>query len=158
MPQVNQCNFIGNVGGAPTVKTFPDGGKIASVNIAVTERWKGRDGQPAERTEWVPLLFDGPLAEVAEKYIEKGATLYVSAKFSQRKYTNAEGVKKQLVEFRVRELQLLSGRKEDSAQAAAAAGPATTEKLAALKTAAAPAGSSVNRCNTNPELDPDLPF
>lgn len=140
MAQVNQCNFIGNAGGAPTVKTFSDGGKIASVNIAVTERWKGRDGQPAERTEWVPLLFDGPLADVAEKYIEKGATLYVSAKFTQRKYTNAEGVQKYITEFRVRELQLLGTKP--------AAAPA---EAPAPKPAAAPQPA--------PEpVDPDLPF
>lgn len=141
MAQVNQCNFIGNAGAAPTVKTFPDGGKIASVNIAVTERWKGRDGQPAERTEWVPLLFDGPLADVAEKYIEKGATLYVSAKFSQRKYTNAEGVTKYITEFRVRELQLLG------AKPAAAPAPAAP--------AAAPAPQSAPAEEPH---DPDLPF
>lgn len=141
MAQVNQCNFIGNAGAAPTVKTFPDGGKIASVNIAVTERWKGRDGQPAERTEWVPLLFDGPLADVAEKYIEKGATLYVSAKFSQRKYTNAEGVTKYITEFRVRELQLLGGKP------AAAPAPAAS--------AAAPAPQSAPAEEPH---DPDLPF
>lgn len=141
MAQVNQCNFIGNAGAAPTVKTFPDGGKIASVNIAVTERWKGRDGQPAERTEWVPLLFDGPLADVAEKYIEKGATLYVSAKFSQRKYTNAEGVTKYITEFRVRELQLL-GTKPAAAPAPAAP-------------AAAPAPQSAPAEEPH---DPDLPF
>lgn len=141
MAQVNQCNFIGNAGAAPTVKTFPDGGKIASVNIAVTERWKGRDGQPAERTEWVPLLFDGPLADVAEKYIEKGATLYVSTKFSQRKYTNAEGVTKYITEFRVRELQLLG------AKPAAAPAPAAP--------AAAPAPQSAPAEEPH---DPDLPF
>ncbi len=141
MAQVNQCNFIGNAGAAPTVKTFPDGGKIASVNIAVTERWKGRDGQPAERTEWVPLLFDGPLADVAEKYIEKGATLYVSAKFSQRKYTNAEGVTKYITEFRVRELQLLGGK------------PAAAPAPAAPSAAPAPQSAPAEEPH-----DPDLPF
>ena len=141
MAQVNQCNFIGNAGAAPTVKTFPDGGKIASVNIAVTERWKGRDGQPAERTEWVPLLFDGPLADVAEKYIEKGATLYVSAKFSQRKYTNAEGVTKYITEFRVRELQLLGAK------------PAAAPAPAAPAAAPAPQSSPAEEPH-----DPDLPF
>lgn len=143
MAQVNQCNFIGNAGAAPTVKTFPDGGKIASVNIAVTERWKGRDGQPAERTEWVPLLFDGPLADVAEKYIEKGATLYVSAKFTQRKYTNAEGVTKYITEFRVRELQLLGAK-----PAAAAPAEAPAPK---------PAPAPDPHAGTEPQ-DPDLPF
>ena len=141
MAQVNQCNFIGNAGAAPTVKTFPDGGKIASVNIAVTERWKGRDGQPAERTEWVPLLFDGPLADVAEKYIEKGATLYVSAKFSQRKYTNAEGVTKYITEFSVRELQLLGGK------------PAAAPAPAAPSAAPAPQSAPAEEPH-----DPDLPF
>ena len=141
MPQLNQCNFIGNAGAAPIVKTFQDGGKIATVNIAVTERWKGRDGQPAERTEWGPLVFDGPLADVAEKYIEKGSVLYVSAKFGQRKYVNAEGVQKYITEFRVRELQLLGG-----------------------KPAAAPAEAPAPKPQPQPEAttvtttDPDLPF
>ena len=138
MAQLNQCNFIGNAGAAPTVKTFQDGGKIASVNIAVTERWRGRDGQPAERTEWVPLIFDGPLADVAEKLIQKGDSLYVTAKFSQRSYTNADGVKKYITEFRVREFQLLGARPAPAPEAAPAPKPAPAPQ---------------------PEpIDPDFPF
>lgn len=139
MANLNQCNFIGNAGGAPTVKSFDNGDKIAQVNIACTERFKGRDGQPQERTEWVPLLFSGPLADIAERFIDKGTQVYVSAKYTRREYTNAEGVKKQLVEFRVRELQLLSGRKEAEA-AAPAADPA-------------PAPAPAHQAD-----EPDLPF
>lgn len=116
MPNLNFCSFIGQAGSDPKCRTFESGSKVANVNIAVSEKYKTRDGEVKENTEWIPLVFNDKLAEVAEKYIVKGTAVYVSGKLRTRKYTNREGVEISTTEIVVRELQLLSKREEKSAE------------------------------------------
>ena len=116
MPNVNLCVFIGVAGSDPKCRTFESGSKVANVNIAVSEKYKTRDGEVKENTEWIPLVFNDKLAEVAEKYIVKGTAVYVSGKLRTRKYTNREGVEISTTEIVVRELQLLSKREEKPAE------------------------------------------
>lgn len=115
MASLNQCNFIGNAGAAPEIRTFDNGGKVATFNIAVTERWKDRTGNQQESTEWVPLVFNGPLVDVVERFVKKGTPVYVSGKYTTRHYTNAQGVEVYRTEVRVRELQLLGGKPSEAA-------------------------------------------
>ena len=116
MPNLNFCSFIGQAGSDPKCRTFESGSKVANMNIAVSEKYKTRDGEVKENTEWIPLVFNDKLAEVAEKYIVKGTAVYVSGKLRTRKYTNREGVEISTTEIVVRELQLLSKREEKSAE------------------------------------------
>lgn len=116
MPNLNFCSFIGQAGSDPKCRTFESGSKVANVNIAVSEKYKTRDGEVKENTEWIPLVFNDKLAEVAEKYIVKGTAVYVSGKWRTRKYTNREGVEISTTEIVVRELQLLSKREDKPAE------------------------------------------
>ena len=116
MPNVNLCVFIGVAGSDPKCRTFESGSKVANVNIAVSEKYKTRDGEVKENTEWIPLVFNDKLAEVAEKYIVKGTAVYVSGKLRTRKYTTADGTEKTTTEIVVRELQLLSKREDKPAE------------------------------------------
>lgn len=116
MPNLNFCSFIGQAGSDPKCRTFESGSKVANVNIAVSEKYKTRDGEVKENTEWIPLVFNDKLAEVAEKYIVKGTAVYVSGKLRTRKYTNREGVEVSTTEIVVRELQLLSKREDKPAE------------------------------------------
>ena len=112
MANLNQCNFIGNVGSAPTIRSF-ENGKVATCSIAVTEKYNDRNGNRHEDTEWVPLVFNGSLVDVVEKYVQSGTQLYVSGKMKTRKYTNAQGVEKTVTEVRVRDMILLGGPRSD---------------------------------------------
>lgn len=116
MASVNYCAFIGVAGSDPKCRTFESGSKVANVNIAVSEKYKSCDGEVKENTEWIPLVFNDKLAEVAEKYIVKGTAVYVSGKWRTRKYTTADGVEKTTTEIVVRELQLLSKREGKPAE------------------------------------------
>lgn len=91
MSSLNSCEFIGNLGRDPEVKSTQSGEKVANLSIGVSERWKGRDGEKKERTTWVPLVIWGPLAEVAERYLRKGSKIFVRGKFSVRKWTDQNG-------------------------------------------------------------------
>ena len=116
MPNLNFCSFIGQAGSDPKCRTFESGSKVANVNIAVSEKYKTRDGEVKESTEWIPLVLNDKLADVAEKYIRKGSLVYVSGKFRTRKYTNHDGVEVSATEIVVRELQLLSKREDNATE------------------------------------------
>lgn len=110
MPSLNLCQFIGHVGADPEVRTFDNGNKIATTRIAVSERYTDRNNQPQERTEWISLVFNGKLADLAERYIRKGSTIYVSGKWHNREWQDQNGNKRQNTELTVLTLQLLDKR------------------------------------------------
>lgn len=117
MPSLNLCQFIGHVGADPEVRTFDNGNKIATTRIAVSERYTDRNNQQQERTEWVGLVFSSKLADLAEKYIRKGSTIYVSGKWHNREWTDQSGNKRQNTELTVLTLQMLDKRGEQNATA-----------------------------------------
>lgn len=92
MSSLNQCQFIGNLGADPEVKSFQSGDRIANLRLAVTERWKDKQsGERKERTEWVSIVLRAGLVEVAEKYLRKGSKVFVSGRLSTRKWQDRDG-------------------------------------------------------------------
>ena len=114
MASLNDCNFIGNCAAAPEMRTFDNGNKIASVRIAVTERYTTRDGNAQERTEWVPVVFNGKLADIAEKYLAKGMPIFVSGRFRTREWTDQNGNKRSATEIVADNLQMLGKKPENN--------------------------------------------
>lgn len=96
---LNKCAFIGNLGRDPEVRTLTDGKKVANLSIGVSERWKSKDGEKKERTEWVRAVLWGPLAEIAEKYLKKGSKVYICGSMQTRKWTDKDGADKYTTEI-----------------------------------------------------------
>ena len=140
---ITLLGFIGNV----QVKTFKNGGKIVEATLATSKRWKDRNGEPREETQWHNLIIGGNLADTAEKYVQKGDPLFVTGEMTYRNYQDRDGNNRSIPEVRVLSLQLLpKGMKE---------GAATYENSRAPQ-AAAPSAYSAN---TVPQTsDDDLPF
>ena len=89
---LNRCAFIGNLGADPEVRSLSNGGKVANLRLAVTEKWKNKDGERQERTEWVSIVvFGDGLAGVAERYLRKGSKIYVEGKLATRKWQDQSG-------------------------------------------------------------------
>jgi single-strand DNA-binding protein len=89
----NQCQFIGNLGADPEIKSFDNGGRIANLRLAVSETWKDKaTGEKKERTEWVSVAVasDG-LVGVVERYLRKGSKVFVSGKMRTRKWQDQNG-------------------------------------------------------------------
>ena len=125
MASLNKLILIGNAGRDPETKTFPSGDKVTNVSIATTETWRDKtSGEKKESTEWHRLSFNGKLAEIAEKYIKKGSSIYIEGSVKTRKWTDKDGAEKQMTEVAVRELKLLSGRPDGQSAPAAAPAPA----------------------------------
>lgn len=123
MASLNKVMAIGNAGAAPEVRQFDNGNKIAQVRIAVTERYTDRNGQSQESTEWIPLIFNGKLADIAGQYIQKGSPVYVEGKWKTRKWTDQSGAEHSATEVRVDVLQLLGPRPQAAAPAPQAPAP-----------------------------------
>ena len=121
MASFNQITLLGNVGNLE-VKTFTNGGKIVEASLATGKRWKDRNGDQHEETQWHRLVIPGPLADTAEKYVHKGDTLFVQGEMTYRQWETREGEKRTSPEVRVLTLQLMP--KQDKGQAPQAAAPA----------------------------------
>lgn len=92
MASLNKVCLIGNLGADPETRTFANGGKVCNLRLATTEKWKGKDGNTQERTEWhtVAVFGDG-LAGVADRYLRKGSKVYVEGKLQTRKWQDQSG-------------------------------------------------------------------
>lgn len=97
---VNKVTLLGNLGRAPDVRSSNDGSKIVTLSIATSESWKDRNsGERKEKTEWHRVvIFNEKLAEIAEKYLNKGSKVYVEGQLQTRKWTDASGTEKYTTE------------------------------------------------------------
>ena len=86
MASLNRVTLIGNVGKDPEIKTFASGNKVASITLATSERYKDRNGEQKEDTEWHSVQAFGKLADVVERFVHKGSLLYLDGKIRTRSY------------------------------------------------------------------------
>jgi single-strand DNA-binding protein len=113
---VNKVILVGNLGKDPEVRTSQDGSKIVNFSIATSETWNDRaSGERKERTEWHRVVvFNDRIADVVEKYVRKGAKVYVEGQLTTRKWTDQAGVEKYTTEVVIGkfkgELTMLDGR------------------------------------------------
>ena len=90
---VNKVILVGNLGRDPEVRNTQDGTKIVNFTLATSETWNDRaSGERKERTEWHRVvIFNDRIAEVAERYLKKGAKIYVEGALQTRKWTDQSG-------------------------------------------------------------------
>lgn len=103
--------LIGNLGRDPEVRHLEGGVSVANFAIATTESYKDKSGNRIEQTEWHNIVMWRGLAEVAEKYLRKGMTIYVEGKLRTRSY-DKEGQKHYRTEVLADQMTILS-RKDD---------------------------------------------
>ncbi len=97
---VNKVILVGNVGRDPEIRSTQDGTKVANLSLATSETWRDKNtGERKERTEWHRVvIFNERLADVVEKYVKKGAKLYIEGALQTRKWTDNTGAEKYTTE------------------------------------------------------------
>ena len=113
---INKVILVGNVGQDPEVRYTGDvnnGAKVATIRLATTERYRDRNGNPQEHTEWHSVVVWRNTAEVVEKYVRKGSQIYIEGKLRTRSWDDQNGNKRYTTEILADTLQLL-GRKSDN--------------------------------------------
>lgn len=88
---LNKVILVGNLGRDPEVRATQSGDKVANLSIATSERWRDREGNNQERTEWHRVVIFGKVAEVAERYLKKGAKVLIEGQLQTRKWQDQSG-------------------------------------------------------------------
>ena len=113
---VNKVILVGNLGKDPEVRRMTSGDPVVNLSIATSESWRDKaSGERKEKTEWHRVvIFNKNLAEVAEKYLRKGAKVYVEGQLQTRKWTDKDGAEKYSTEVVLQnfrgELTMLDGK------------------------------------------------
>lgn len=155
---VNKVILVGNVGKDPEVRFLNDGGKVASLSVATSESWKDRNtGERKDRTEWHKVVvFNDRLVDVIERYIKKGAKLYLEGQLQTRKWTDQQGQEKYTTEVVLTkfkgELTMLDGRSADSGDYRSQS-PALADQSGAQSF-----GSTPSSFATASDIDDEIPF
>lgn len=115
MAGVNKVILLGNLGKDPEVRTLENGVKVCSFPLATSESYKDRNtGQTITRTEWHNIVMWRGLADVAERFLEKGKQIYVEGKIQTRSYQDKEGNQRYMTEVVANEMTMLGGKSADS--------------------------------------------
>lgn len=96
---VNKVILIGNLGADPDVRTLQSGNKVCNLSIATSESWKDKQtGERQERTQWHRIvIFNAGLVDVAERYLKKGAKVFIEGQLETRSYDDTKAGEKRYI-------------------------------------------------------------
>jgi single-strand DNA-binding protein len=110
MASVNKVILVGNVGRDPELRYTQGGQPVASFSIATNERFKDKEGNWKDRTEWHRIVAWARLAEICGEYLRKGSQVYVEGRIQTRDWEDKEGNKRQTTEIVALSMQMLGRR------------------------------------------------
>ena len=164
---VNKVILVGNLGRDPEVRHTQSNQKVVNLRIATSERWRDRQsGENRERTEWHSVvIFNENLADIAERYLRKGSSVYVEGQLQTRKWTDQSGQERYTTEVVLSrfkgELTLLGGRGEAGGEPASDYGDESGQCGGQRSMPARGPGGGQGRgrpASLADELDDDIPF
>ncbi len=101
---------MGHLGAAPEVKTIAGSKKLAKFSIATNESYKNEKGEKVQETYWHNVVAWGKLADIAEKYLQKGSEVALEGKLTNHSYTDKEGNKRYVTEILANEILMVGGK------------------------------------------------
>lgn len=106
----NKVQLIGHLGNVPEVKNTDTGKKLVRFSIATDEIYRNAKGDKVKETQWHSLIAWGKVADIAEKYLNKGSEVAIEGKLINRTYTDKEGNKKYVSEVQVNEMLMFGSK------------------------------------------------
>lgn len=164
MASVNKAIVLGNIGRDPEVRYSASGSAVCNLSIATTRKWKSKDGEAQEETEWHRVVFYDRLAEVADEYLGKGSAVYVEGRLKTRKWQDKDGIDRYTTEIVGEHMQMLGGRGGGGADGPGSdGGESPAPRRSAPPRAAAGAPATATRPAAKPatgfdDMDDDIPF
>jgi single-strand DNA-binding protein len=110
MASVNKVILIGNLGRDPELRYTQGGSAVANFTLATNERWRDKDGNNQERTEWHRIVVWGRTAENCAQYLQKGRPVYIEGRLQTREWEDKDGNKRNTTEINALTVQFLGGR------------------------------------------------
>lgn len=105
---VNKAILVGNLGKDPELRYTPSGTAVCTFSLATSERFKNKQGEQQDRTEWHNIVVWAGLAEICGKYLTKGKQVYIEGRIQNRSYDDRDGNKRYISEIVASEMQMLS--------------------------------------------------
>jgi len=119
MPALNRVQLIGRLGRDPDTRFIPTGRKVCTFSLAVDRRWKSKEGETRESTDWFNVEAWGRLGEICQEYLNKGSLVYVEGRLQTDRYEQ-EGETRYFTKVIARHIQMLDRRPEEEEVEAAA--------------------------------------
>ena len=157
---INKVILVGNVGQDPEIRYTGDvnnGTKVATVRLATTERYRDRNNNLQEHTEWHNVVAWRGQADLVEKYVKKGTQLYIEGRLRSRTWEDQTGAKRYAIDIVADTIQLL-GRRQDSQQQGGYSAPAQPAQQPAPQPVQQPAQPVQPKPFADDEPSDDLPF
>lgn len=127
---VNKVILIGNLGSDPEIRYLEGGSSVARFNIATSESYTNKMGERVEQTEWHRIELWDRLAQIAEKYLKKGNSVYIEGRIRSESWTDKEGQQRTGITIRANNMTLLgspnSGGSNEGGYNAPSAAPQST--------------------------------
>lgn len=124
---LNKVLIIGNLTRDPEVRTTPTGQTVATFSVATSRRWKDKDGQAKEQTEFHNIVAWRKLAEIVGQYIKKGSKVFVEGHLQTRSWEDQQGAKKYRTEIIADNIIMLDRKDSTGGNAFTAAEPKEPE-------------------------------
>ncbi len=109
---INKVILIGNLGADPELRYTQSGTPVATFSVATTRRWKDKEGQQQEETEWHRIVAWSRLAEICGEYLNKGSRVYIEGRLQTRKWQDQNGNDRYTTEIVAQEMKMLTPRGE----------------------------------------------
>lgn len=117
MLSINKAILIGHLGKDPEIRYMPNGDQVAQISIATTEKWKDKNGEKQERTEWHRIVMYRKLAEIAGQYLKKGRSIYIEGRIQTQKYTDKkDGIERYVTQIVAETMKMLGNNPNNQNQ------------------------------------------
>jgi single-strand DNA-binding protein len=146
MASVNKVIVIGSLGRDPEIRYTPSGAAVCNVSVATSRKWKNKEGEKQEETEWHRCVAYDKLAEIMGQYLKKGASVYIEGRLKTRKWDDKDGKTNYSTEIIAEQMQMLGAKGDGAGQAER---PRSAPSANAEKTGG---GTSFD------DMDDDIPF
>jgi len=148
MSSLNKAMIIGRLGQDPDVRYTQSNTAVANLSIATSERYKDKQGEWKENTEWHRVVAWGRLAEICQEYLKKGSQVYIEGPIQTRQWEDKEGQTRYTTEIKALTMTMLDSKSSSSGSGGEAAAPDNTQQVS----------SSVDLNDNFDDIDDDLPF
>ncbi len=145
MSSLNKAMVIGRLGQDPEVRYTQSNTAVATLNVATSERYKDRNGELQESTEWHRIVAWGRLAEICQEYLKKGSLAYFEGPIQTREWEDKDGQKRYTTEIKALNMQMLDSR--------GSGGPSNSNAQKSSKPA-----QTAEIDDSFDDMDDDLPF
>ena len=117
MLNMNRVTLLGHAGRDPEIRTIRSGDKTVTFSLATTDKWRRKDGETGEATEWHRIVVFGAAVDAAAKLVRKGATLLIEGRITSHEYQDKKGESRRVTEIVVAgpqgRVNVLSPRQDD---------------------------------------------